>query len=63
MRKLFGRALGGLMAIMLPGLAMAADIDGSSLSVLWGVPFAGILLSIALMPLLTNKFSIRLEGK
>ncbi|MFN7855643.1 MAG: sodium:proton antiporter [Acidovorax sp.] len=56
MRKLFGHALGGLMALMLPGLAMAADIDGSALSVLWGVPFAGILLSIALMPLLTPIF-------
>ena len=40
----------------LPGLACAADIDGSSLSVLWGVPFAGILLSIALMPLLMPIF-------
>ena len=41
---------------LLPGLCMAADIDGSSLSVLWGVPFAGILLSIALMPLLAPIF-------
>jgi hypothetical protein len=30
----------------------SADMDGSTLSVLWAVPFAGILLSIALMPLL-----------
>ena len=41
---------------LLPGLCMAADIDGSTLSVLWGVPFAGILLSIALMPLLAPIF-------
>ena len=40
----------------LPGMAMAADIDGSALSVLWGVPFAGLLLSIALMPLLAPSF-------
>ena len=40
----------------LPGMAMAADIDGSALSVLWGVPFAGLLLSIALMPLLAPRF-------
>ena len=46
-----GLAVAGLLAA-LPGLALAADIDGSALSVLWGVPFAGILLSIALMPLL-----------
>lgn len=39
-----------------PGLGMAAELDGSQLSVLWGVPFAGILLSIALMPLLAPVF-------
>ncbi|MDO8387453.1 MAG: sodium:proton antiporter [Polaromonas sp.] len=39
-----------------PGLALAADFDGSQLSPLWGVPFAGLLLSIALMPLLTPFF-------
>jgi Na+/H+ antiporter NhaD/arsenite permease-like protein len=35
-----------------PGLASAASIDGSALGPWWGVPFAGILLSIALLPLL-----------
>lgn len=39
-----------------PGLALAADFDGSRLSPLWGVPFAGLLLSIALMPLLVPSF-------
>jgi Na+/H+ antiporter NhaD/arsenite permease-like protein len=39
-----------------PGLALAADFDGSRLSPLWGVPFAGLLLSIALMPLLVPAF-------
>jgi Na+/H+ antiporter NhaD/arsenite permease-like protein len=39
-----------------PGLALAADFDGSQLSPLWGVPFAGLLLSIALMPLLMPSF-------
>ncbi len=39
-----------------PGLALAADFDGSKLSPVWGIPFAGILLSIALMPLLTPIF-------
>jgi Na+/H+ antiporter NhaD/arsenite permease-like protein len=38
----------GLLA---PGLALAADIDGATLSVWWAVPFAGILLSIAIVPL------------
>ena len=50
-----GLAVAGFLAA-LPGLALAADIDGAALSVLWGVPFAGILLSIALMPLLVPVF-------
>lgn len=35
-----------------PMLSQAAELDGAALSVWWGVPFAGILLSIALCPLL-----------
>lgn len=35
-----------------PGLALSADFDGSQLSAIWGIPFAGILLSIAVCPLL-----------
>lgn len=42
--------LAGMM--LLPQLAGAAEFDGSRLSPAWGIPFAGILLSIALMPLL-----------
>jgi Na+/H+ antiporter NhaD/arsenite permease-like protein len=37
------------------GAARAADLDGGSLSAWWGLPFAGMLLSIALMPLLLPK--------
>jgi Na+/H+ antiporter NhaD/arsenite permease-like protein len=45
----------------LPGLAAAAgadapSIDGATLSVAWVIPFAGILLCIALMPLFTPTF-------
>lgn len=40
----------------MPGLSMAAGVDGSGLSWAWGIPFAGILLSIALLPLLTPSF-------
>ncbi len=40
---------------LLPGLAWAAELDGSKLPGLWGVPFAGLLLSIALLPLLTPR--------
>ena len=34
-----------------PGAALAAEVDGRSLSAWWGLPFAGMLLSIAFMPL------------
>lgn len=37
---------------LLPNGASAAALDGASLSLAWGVPFAGVLLSIALLPLL-----------
>ena len=43
--------------------AFAADLDGAQLSVMWGVPFAGILLSIALMPLLVPHFWHHHYGK
>lgn len=46
------RPLLAALFLLCPAWAMAADFDASQLSPLWGVPFAGILLSIALMPLL-----------
>src|SRR5262245_34459616 len=42
--------------LLSPSLGHAAELDGSQLSALWGVPFAGILLSIALLPLLVPAF-------
>lgn len=39
-----------------PAVGMAADIDGRQLSPAWGLPFAGILLSIALLPLMAPRF-------
>jgi Na+/H+ antiporter NhaD/arsenite permease-like protein len=50
-------------ALCTPSLVLAADIDGSRLAVWWGVPFAGILLSIALMPLLAPAFWHHHYGK
>lgn len=41
---------------LLPALAQAADLDGSTLSLIWGLPFAGILLSIALFPIFAPGF-------
>ena len=60
------KALRGLLALLAtcaPSWALAADIDGGQLSVLWGVPFAGMLLSIALMPLAAPHFWHRHFGK
>jgi Na+/H+ antiporter NhaD/arsenite permease-like protein len=37
------------------GAARAAEVDGAALAAAWGIPFAGMLLSIALMPLLAAK--------
>ena len=36
--------------------ASAATLDGASLSALWAVPFAGVLLSIAIFPLVAPAF-------
>ncbi len=43
--------------------ALAADVDGKQLTALWGLPFAGILLCIALMPLLAPKIWHHHYGK
>jgi len=37
-------------------VAGAAELDGRQLAVWWGIPFAGVLLSIALVPLLAPIF-------
>jgi Na+/H+ antiporter NhaD/arsenite permease-like protein len=45
-----------MMAFLSPATAFAAELDGGSLSPLWGVPFIGLLLSIAVGPLLFADF-------
>lgn len=42
--------------LLLPGSAFAAGLDASQLGLLWALPFAGMLLSIALCPLFTPHF-------
>ena len=42
--------------MLAPALASAADFSGAGLSAWWGVPFAGLLLSIALCPLAAPQF-------
>ncbi|WP_024973106.1 sodium:proton antiporter [Ralstonia pickettii] len=44
-----------LVFLFVCGLARAADVSGAELHLLWGVPFAGILLSIAIAPLMMPK--------
>lgn len=51
------------VVLVLPGLACASELDGSRLSVLWAVPFAGVLLSIALTPLVAPYFWHHHYGK
>ena len=53
---IFLRFFTSLLLLALPSLSFAANIDGSRLGVIWAVPFAGILLSIALMPLVAPQF-------
>jgi Na+/H+ antiporter NhaD/arsenite permease-like protein len=55
-RKAIWQGLVAALVCGLPTWAAAAEVDGRSLSVLWGVPFAGVLLSIALLPLLAPMF-------
>lgn len=46
----------GLATFFLPTLAWAGGDHHVEFSAIWGIPFAGILLSIALMPLVAPKF-------
>ncbi len=55
-----------LLALLLTGAgtpAFAAGLDGASMSVLWCLPFAGLLLSIALGPLVAPSFWHHHYGK
>ncbi|MEJ8853857.1 sodium:proton antiporter [Variovorax robiniae] len=62
--KTVARAVATFFFVLLfPTLAGAASFDAAALSPLWGVPFAGILLSLALMPLLAPHFWHHHYGK
>lgn len=45
-----------LALLVLPNISHAATLDGSTLSLFWGLPFVAILLSIALFPLIAPHF-------
>ena len=45
-----------ILLLACPVLAQAAELDGTTLSLAWCLPFAGILLSIALFPIFAPVF-------
>jgi Na+/H+ antiporter NhaD/arsenite permease-like protein len=51
-----GRTILVLGVSLCAGAAQAAEVDGAALGAGWALPFAGVLLSIALMPLLIPQF-------
>jgi Na+/H+ antiporter NhaD/arsenite permease-like protein len=55
-RKLGAIALGIVFAGASASEAAAAEINGAAMGLVWALPFAGILLSIALFPLLAPHF-------
>lgn len=61
--KSLGKAAVAAALLLSPLLSVAADFDGSKLTPIWGVPFAGLLLSIAVMPLLAPHFWHHHYGK
>jgi Na+/H+ antiporter NhaD/arsenite permease-like protein len=50
-------------AVVFPTAASAADLNGAALGFLWALPFVGILLSIALLPLFAGHFWEHHQGK
>ncbi len=52
-----------IACLVLPAPALAADLDGRTLGLAWALPFVGILLSIALLPLLATHFWEHHQGK
>ncbi len=55
-------ALGGVVAAW-PASVFAATLDGATLSAFWALPFAGMLLSIAIYPMIAPTFWHRHFGK
>jgi tellurite resistance protein TehA-like permease len=55
-RKFGAAALGLALIALSPSSATAAEMNGATLGLVWALPFAGILLSIALFPLIAPHF-------
>jgi Na+/H+ antiporter NhaD/arsenite permease-like protein len=60
---IFIKALLSMLAVLSPTLGWTAQLDGSQLSAWWGLPFAGVLLSIAVLPLLATRLWHHHYGK
>src|SRR6188768_3869192 len=52
-----------VVATLLPTQALGADLDGAQMGLAWALPFAGMLLSIALFPLVAPDFWEHHQGK
>ncbi len=63
MHRISCAALAAAALTMLPQAAFAAELDGAALGFAWALPFAGILLSIALFPLTALHFWEHHQGK
>lgn len=61
--KMMMRIFLSLILCASPALAGDGTMDGSSLSLLWGLPFASILLSLALGPIFFERFWHHHYGK
>ena len=57
------RAIAVLTAGFVPTLVFASSINGAELSGAWAIPFAGILLSLALCPMIVPNFWHHHYGK
>ena len=55
-RRVCVRAAGLVAALLASAAAQAAEVDGAALAAGWGLPFVGMLLSIAILPLATPHF-------
>ena len=55
--------LAALLILALAAPAHAAEVNGADLALPWGIPFAGVLLSIAIWPLAAPHFWERHYGK
>jgi Na+/H+ antiporter NhaD/arsenite permease-like protein len=57
------RIVAAVLALVWSEPSLAAELDGRTLGVVWALPFVGILLSIAVFPLVAGHFWEHHQGK